>query len=93
VTTRPQPDREVRPGITVRDAQDAIASIDAWRRGSVNGARRVAQRVTAHGNGAGFVTALAWVASEAIDAFGDEQAGAWWSFSRTGSPRPWPTRR
>lgn len=84
MTTRPEPERELRPGITVRDAEDAIAAIDAYRRRSLNGARRVAQRVTMQGNGAGFVTALTWIASEAINAFGDERADAWWEFFRDG---------
>ncbi len=84
MTTPARPEREVRPGITVRDAQDAIAAIDAYRRGSLNAARRVAQRVITQGNGAGYVTALTWIASEAIDAFGDKQADAWWAFFRDG---------
>ena len=84
MTARPRPDREIRPGITAQDAEDALAAIDAYRRGSVNGARRVAQRVTAQGNVAGFVTALTWIGAEAIDAFGDKQADAWWTFFRDG---------
>jgi hypothetical protein len=84
LTIRPQPDREIRPGITVRDAEDAIAAIDAYRRGSANAATRVAQRVARQGNSAGFITALAWIAAEAIDAFGEDQAGAWWQFFKDG---------
>jgi hypothetical protein len=78
------PDREVRPGITVRDAEDATAAVDAWRKGSLNGAHRVAQRVARQGNMPGFVTALTWIAAEAVNAFGDERADAWWAFFKDG---------
>jgi hypothetical protein len=85
VTTRAQPEREIRPGITVQDAEDALAAIDAYRRRSLNATKRVAQRVIMQGNGAGFITALTWVANAAIDAFGEDgQADAWWAFFKDG---------
>ena len=85
MTARPRPEREIRPGITAQDAEDALAAIDAYRRGSLNATKRVAQRVITQGSGAGFVTALVRVASEAIDAFGEDgQADAWWQFFRDG---------
>jgi hypothetical protein len=79
MTRRVQADREVMPGITVRDFGDAL---DAWRRQSLNEAVRIGQRVAAQGSTAGFITALAWVASETISLLPDEDAAEWRTFLR-----------
>jgi hypothetical protein len=82
MTRHVQADREVMPGITVRDFRDALDAIDAWRRKSLNEAVRIGQRVARQGNSAGFITALAWIASETISLLPDEQADQWRSFLR-----------
>lgn len=82
MTRRVQADREVMPGITIRDFRDALDAIEAWRRQSLNEAVRIGQRVAAQGSTAGFITALAWVASETISLLPDGHAAEWRTFLR-----------
>ena len=82
MTRRVQADREVMPGIRVRDFRDALDAIDAWRRQSLDEAARIGQRVAAQGSTAGFITALAWVASETISLLPDKDAAEWRTFLR-----------